>query len=75
MQATSSFLRFHVSSSSISTIGYSPMTQLMEVVFHRGAVYRYVGVPALVFANFLLAASKGRYFNGNIKNRYAFRRV
>lgn len=47
----------------------------MEVVFHRGALYRYVGVPALVFASFLLAASKGRYFNSNVKNRYAFHRV
>ena len=75
MRATSSFIRFQVNSSSISTIGYSPMAQVMEVVFLRGAVYRYVGVPALIFAAFLLAASKGRYFNTNFKNHYAFTRV
>jgi hypothetical protein len=74
MQAPS-FFRFQVTSSSISTIGYSPTTQEMEVVFNRGAIYRYAGVPALVFASFFLAASKGRYFNSNVKNRYAFHRV
>jgi len=56
-------------------IGYSPLTQSMEVVFQRGAVYRYTGVPPLVFASFVLAASKGRFFNSNVKNRYAFHRV
>jgi hypothetical protein len=75
MQAPSSFLRFPVTSSSIATIGYSPMTREMEVVFSRGAVYRYLDVPAPVFASFFLAASKGRYFNSNVKNRYPFRRV
>lgn len=51
------------------------MTQVMEVVFRRGAVYRYVGVPALLFASFLVAASKGRFFNSNVRNQYAFTRV
>ena len=51
------------------------MTQVMEVVFHRGAIYRYLGVPPVVFASFFLAPSKGRYFNGSVKNRYAFHRV
>ena len=75
MQAPTSFFRFQVTSSSISTIGYSPLTQVMEVVFLRGATYRYAGVPVLVFATFLLEASKGRYFNNTVKNRYAFHRV
>lgn len=74
MQATPC-LRVQVTSSSICTIGYSPATQVLDVVFNRGAVYRYAGVPAPIVAGFLLAPSKGRYFNGNIRNHYAFRRV
>lgn len=66
--------RIPVDSSSIATIGYSPSTNTMEVVFRRGAVYRYLRVPDAVFAEFLSAPSKGRYFNGHVKNHYTHQR-
>lgn len=64
--------RIPVDSSSIATVGYAPTTHVMEVVFRRGATYRYFDVPALVFTELLAAPSKGRYFNSRVKNRYAY---
>jgi len=38
-------LRMSVSSSNISSVGYDPKTQTLEVEFHNGGVYQYFNVP------------------------------
>ena len=62
--------RVPVESTSIISVGYTATTQVLEVVFRRGRVYRYMSVPADVFAAFLAAPSKGRYFNSNVRDHY-----
>ena len=65
--------RVPVESTSITSVGYAAATQVLEVVFRRGTVYRYLSVPADVFVDFVAAPSKGRYFNANVRDHYEHR--
>ena len=62
-------------SSSIAEIGYEPMTQTLEVVFHNGGIYQYFGVPLSDYDALMAAESKGRFLNDNIKTRYRYVRL
>jgi hypothetical protein len=48
---------------------------MLEIEFQSGALYQYVDVPARVYEEFCNAESKGKYFNGEIRDAYAFVRV
>lgn len=62
--------REQVHSSAIRTIGFDAPTLTLEVEFTTGRVYRYFGVPEFLYRGFVLAQSKGAYFNSRIQNRY-----
>ena len=64
-----------VESTSLESVGYDSTEQVLEVEFKHGAVYEYLEVPADVFEAFLAAASKGSFFNSDIKHSYDFVRV
>ncbi|MDP2500142.1 KTSC domain-containing protein [Vibrio splendidus] len=64
-----------VSSSAINSIGYSKISQVLDVEFSDNDVYRYEGVPENVWNNFQSASSKGKFFNINIKNSYSFTKL
>lgn len=59
-----------VSSSFIKAIAYYKPLKMLEVQFTDGREYRYVGVPSVVYRNFMKAKSKGEYFNRVIKRKY-----
>lgn len=62
--------RTPVTSSNIRSIGYDAEISTLEIEFNTGSVYQYHGVPQEVFDSLMQAASKGIYFNANIKNSY-----
>lgn len=64
--------RTPVTSSNIRAIGYDSDSQILEVEFNSGAVYRYSGVPQWEQEGVMNADSKGQYLNANIKGRYPF---
>jgi hypothetical protein len=64
--------RTPVSSSNISSIGYDPDSEVLEVEFTNGAVYSYSGVPPGEYEGFTNADSKGKYLHANIKGRYSY---
>jgi hypothetical protein len=64
--------RIPVESSNIADVGYDETTMTLEVGFHSGAVYQYFDVPEAVHQEFMSAASKGTYFNANIKSNYRY---
>jgi hypothetical protein len=65
-----------VSSSEITSIGYDPITLVLEVEFKAGVVYEYHGVPANVHSGLMSAPSHGKYFNQYVKKAgYAYIRV
>jgi len=62
--------------SAISRIAYEAENQTLSVWFREsGELYRYYDVPPRVHDAFRKAASKGRFFNAYIKERYAFQRI
>jgi KTSC domain len=62
--------RIELQSTSLKAADYQFRNAWLEVEFRTGAVYRYFGVPAWIYQEFLEAESKGRYFNQHIRNRF-----
>ena len=62
--------RTPVHSSNIRPVGYEPGIRILEVEFHSGGVYQYIGVPENIHRSLMQAASKGAYFHDHIKDRY-----
>ncbi len=68
--------RVAVSSRSLRELGYDPDTQVLEVLFHNGSLYRYEQVPPEVVQALLEADSLGRHFNQVFKpQHYRYQRV
>jgi hypothetical protein len=64
-----------VDSSAIRTVGYDEHDQTLTITFLRsGITYSYYNVPMSVYRRITQAGSPGRYFNANIRNRYAYSR-
>lgn len=64
-----------VVSSELRSVGYDADALILEIEFQNGRVYQYHGVPPPIFESLLTAQSKGRFFNGNIRDRYAYTRL
>ncbi len=66
--------RTSVSSSNLKSVGYDAGSHILEIEFNHGGIYQYFDVPSTVYEALMSAASKGTYFDQNIKNggyRYA----
>jgi hypothetical protein len=61
-------------STAIQHFGYDEAARELHVTFVGGGTYTYYQVPKQVYAAFRAAASKGRFLNAFIKDRYDFRR-
>ncbi|MYD97524.1 MAG: KTSC domain-containing protein [Gammaproteobacteria bacterium] len=65
-----------VESSSVSAVGYDPMTRRLYLRFvGSGNAYLYHDVPPAVFDDLMRAESKGGFVNAMIKGSYDFRRL
>lgn len=67
--------RINVSSSNISSIGYDPESQTLEIAFHDGSIYQYTGVPRSIYDGIMSTSSHGQYLHQYIKGRYSYRKV
>lgn len=68
--------RSPVSSSDVASVGYDAGSQVLEVEFHSGGIYQYLGVPEHHFLELTSGrGSVGKYLNSQIKNRYRFQRI
>jgi hypothetical protein len=62
-----------VKSTAVSRIAYDPETATLSVWFRdSGQCYRYFAVPPAAYQAFADAASKGRFFNTHIRDRYDY---
>jgi KTSC domain len=59
-----------VKSTVVAAIGYSPISEELEVEFHSGRVYRYFHVPEDEYEALMSADSIGSYFNRRIRTEY-----
>ncbi len=58
-------------SSHLTTVGYDPVTQSLDVVFKSGGpTYRYHGVPPQIHTSLVGAQSKGKFFSTAIKGHF-----
>jgi len=64
-----------VVSSVVRSIGYDDGHALLEVEFVSGRVYRYHLVPRRTWSGLLGAASKGRYFDAHIREKFPTTRM
>ncbi|MFS0733048.1 KTSC domain-containing protein [Microbacterium sp. 1P10UB] len=62
--------REHVDSTAIDSVGYDPMTSVLEIAFTSGEVYRYFAVPPSVHRGLMSADSAGRFFAERIRHVY-----
>lgn len=67
--------RTPVKSSDLASVGYDAKIRVLEIEFHSGGIYRYHEVPREIFERLLAAESKGRFFAGQIRNRFRFERI
>lgn len=54
---------------------YLPARRELDLLFPSGRRYRYFGVPEDVARRFAEAEVKGRFYNGEIRNRFACREI
>jgi len=64
-----------VESNTLATLAYDDAHETLQLEFRSRAVYRYFGVPALVYEALVAAPSKGKYFNRAIRGSFSFSRV
>ena len=67
--------RSRVSSTSLHSVGYDPVTATLEIQFLEGAIYQYANVPSGVHTALMNAPSKGQYLDRHIKDHYRYRKV
>jgi hypothetical protein len=59
-----------VESTAIASVGYSKRRHILEIEFVNGAVYRYLQITPSVYRELMIANSKARYYDVNIKGNY-----
>ena len=64
-----------VESSAVRRIEYDAPSRTLFVIFQSGERYAYLDAPPDVFAAFLDAGSKGRFFQDQVRGRFHFHRL
>jgi hypothetical protein len=64
--------RTPIDSRAIAALGYDELTQVLEIEYRKGKTYRYLGVPASVYAWLLKTPRKGAFVARKIANVYPF---
>jgi hypothetical protein len=67
--------RCPVQSALLASVGYCPLSWILDIEFRDGSLYRYYRVPLYICWNLLCADSKGRYFNKYVKAAFAYQRL
>lgn len=67
--------RVDLQSTSLNAATYQDRSAFLDLEFHSGAIYRYLGVPVQVYQELWQAESQGRYFNQRIRNRFPYTKI
>jgi hypothetical protein len=59
--------RVAVVSDMMSSVGYDTTAAVLEIEFCSGSVYQYFDVPPDHYVALLVATSKGRFFNAQLR--------
>ena len=61
-----------VESTTLLSLAYDGVREILQLEFRSRAIYHYYGVPAAVYEALLYAPSKGSYFNRVIRGRFPY---
>ena len=64
-----------VESSALAAVGYSKRLHALEIEFHDGLIYRYLGVLPPLHRKLMAAESKARFYNKRVRGKYRCLRV
>lgn len=67
--------RVVVDSTAIEAVQYHEAQQHLDVELRTGRTYRYLDVPLEVYQAFMVAESKGRFYNDHIRDVYLCERL
>ncbi len=67
--------RTPVESSMISSVGYDPVSKILEVEFNSGGVYQYGELSEQTYRELMGAESKGGYMRDLIIDQYPYVRT
>ena len=62
--------RLPVESRALAAVGYSKRLRALEIEFRNGAIYRYLDVSPPVYEALMIAPSKARFYDDNIRRKY-----
>jgi|ERR1044071_1001261 hypothetical protein len=62
--------RQSVRSSALASVGYSKRLHALEIEFINGAIYRYLDVAPKIYHDLMIAPSKARFYDVNIRRKY-----
>jgi KTSC domain len=62
--------RAAVQSTALASVGYSKQLRALEIEFRNGAIYRYLNVQPAVYHDLMIAPSKARFYDENIRRKY-----
>jgi lysyl-tRNA synthetase class 2 len=68
-------MRVPLQSTLLASALYHQILHRLEIEFHSGERYLYIGVPPACYQQFLQADSKGSFFNRHIRNRFPFQHL
>jgi len=67
--------RRSVEVNNLRAIRYDAQRRVLEIQFHAGGIYQYLGVPAEVYRQLLAAEQPKKYYERYIKHKYPERHV
>ena len=59
-----------VQSTALASVGYSKRLHALEIEFKNGAIYRYLNVDPAIYHDLMIAPSKARFYDENIRRKY-----
>jgi hypothetical protein len=59
-----------VKSRILRSVGYDESSKILEIEFHSGLVYEYLGVPPKVYKDLMSSDAVGKYFSDKVRNRF-----
>lgn len=68
-------IRCAFKSTNVKESKYNMVHKQLTILFMNGYIYKYWGVPFLVYKKLELALSTGKYFHKNIRFTYTYKQI
>jgi hypothetical protein len=67
--------RHAVKSVILRSVGYNDSTKILEIEFHSGLVYQYLGVPLKVYTDLMRSGEVGKFFSEKVRTQFRTKQV